>query len=129
MLTVTARNRWGAVERTTPPVAVVDVPRWGDLPVPWMQLPDLSSVALPDVGAVLPPIPLAVGADLPPLLEVAGVWAPPREPEPLTTPVDPAKSPPGFDVGGTGFPIDIVSIMSGGPDLNGEPSARGEAVR
>lgn len=131
MLTVTARNRWGAVERTTPPVAVVDVPRWDDLPVPVprMGLPDLSSVALPDVGAVLPPMPLAVGADLPPLLEVVGVWAPPHEPEPLTTPVDPAKSPPGFDVGGTGFPIDIVSMMSGGPDLDGEPSARGEVIR
>ncbi len=130
-LTVTARNGCGATERITPPVAVVDVPRWGDFPVPMprRRLPDLGADALPDISAVLPPTPAAVGTDLPPMAEIAGVWDPACAPEQLITPIDPASFPPGFDVGDTGFPIDLVSIMTSGPDLDGAPSPRGEVVR
>jgi hypothetical protein len=106
-LIFTARNGCGTTERITPPVAVVDVPRWHDLPVPMprMRLPELGSYSLPDISAVLPPTPAAVGTD------------------------HLASLPPGFDVGGAGFPIDIMSIMTGGPDLDGATSARGKVVR
>lgn len=102
-----ARNRCGATERITPPVAVVDVPRWGDLPVPMprMRLPDLGSSALPDISAVLPSMPTAVGTD------------------------HLRSFPLGLDVSGAGFPIDIVSMMTGGPDLSGMTTTRGEMIR
>ena len=118
----TARNRLGTVAAASPPVMVVDMPAWADLPVPVPRLPmpDLSAVGLPEVTAVLPPLPAVGAVGLPSLAEPVGVWTSPdvQQPAPL---VEVAGPPPAFDTGETGFPLDTLSILTGAPDLDGGP--------
>jgi len=119
-LTVVARNACGVDESRTPAVAVVDVPRWAELPVPvpQLRLPDLALPDLPGVGPVLAltSFPLAdftTPGDLP------AACAP--------APVLPAPPVPGLDFGDTG-PVDVLSIICAGPDLDDYP-ARGSVDR
>ena len=122
-LTVTARNKAGAVDVRTPPVAVVDVTRWADLPVPAprLDLPD-HLPALPDVSAVLAlPVPGT------PRVEVSA---------------EPVPPPPGF--GMVPLPavlvarddvltpqdtvpvaVDLAEIFLSGPDFGLSPARKG----
>jgi hypothetical protein len=124
-----ARNRLGEVAAATPPVLVIDAPRLADLPVqvPSMTLPDLGGITLPEVTAVLPPLPAVGAVGLPAAAEPVGAWLPPPlVPEPPL--VDPAGPPPGFDSGPTAFPLDTVAILSGAPDLGTGPTTPGGTV-
>ncbi|WBB80599.1 hypothetical protein O7606_04200 [Micromonospora sp. WMMD882] len=123
-LRVLAGNRRGVTEGWTPPVAVLDASRWTDLPVPMPHVPwpDGWFPALPDLGPALAgagprvdedPPPSLVAAP-PPLVALTGTDDPPPGfPTPVPAPV------PRFDV--DGGPVDVVSILTAGPDLDFSP--------
>lgn len=122
-LTVTARNQLGEDSARTGPVAVFDVPSFDDLlvPMPRLDLPDLTPRALPSVAAVLPEFPAGEPVAPPSLVAAIGTW-----PEPELPPqefIDVAGPPPAAALGIPDIPVDITAIMSGlpgfGADQNG----------
>jgi hypothetical protein len=113
-LLLTARNELGEHTRVVGPVAVVDVPRIGSLPVP---VPDVAW-PLPQVDA--PPLPTLVPP--PPLVGSAGgaagaFWPAPDPP--------PTAAPPGFGTGALAFPFDLTALFrTGTSDADAPTSPR-----
>ena len=109
-LRLTARNELGTAEQHTGPVAVVDVPPMGRLPVPVPDVPwPLLRTEAPPLPTVAPPLALAgwaAGGD------AASFWP---------TPDPPLTSPPGPLTGASAFPLDLTALFHTG--ATGAPAA------
>ncbi len=100
-LLLTARNELGDHTRIVGPVAVVDVPRVGALPVPMPDVPwPLPHIGVPSLPSVAPPLPLAASAAAG---EADGFWPAPDPP--------PTAPPPGFGTGALAFPFDLTAMF------------------
>jgi len=120
-ITLTARNRLGEDSLRTGPIAVFDVASFHDIPVqmPVLDLPPVTPVNLPAVGAVLPSFPKGNPVPLPPMANAIDAWTQPE----TRTPPPPVElpPPPEFGFGPSAVPIDLAAIFSGAPDPEADP--------
>lgn len=121
---VVARNRLGESTAALRPVIVANTPGWVDLPVsvPAWSAPGGRPLGLPELTAVLPPLPAVGAVGLPPVLHNGGVWPAP-DPSGATSPQIVDDPHPTFDVEATGLPLDTLALFTAAPDPRSTQSA------
>jgi hypothetical protein len=115
-LLVRAHSAVGSTEHDLGRIAVHDVARMGDLPVPIPRLdwPALDAPGLPDLRSVMPPPPDLAAAHLPDRDALADLLA--GAPAPADPPLFPQVAPPPDVVAGTSAPpVDLVDLLAAAP--------------